>query len=342
MTLLPAALSFLVSLLLLASFGAWVFALGKCWAHKPLLEYEPRRAAPWSLFDIFLMIVCMFALYSTSALILSGLELASVNAGDAEPTVGADLVLLSPALMLNGVASLLACGLGAFLIVMRTGARWGTDLGLTLRHAGRDIWIGIVAYALVAPVIISIQATLQHFYPSEHPLIESFRSDPKLSFFLVCVFTAAIVAPIMEEFICRVLLQGWLERLFAGTSLEQALYSTRQSEDSTTDLTWDENPIQGVTSHGMSEIEVDEQVDTSAPPADGPNSLLSCMPVIISSLVFAALHLGHGMDPIPLFVLAIWLGYLYQRTHRMLPCIVLHFLVNAVSLAVLALSLVVE
>jgi membrane protease YdiL (CAAX protease family) len=342
MTVLPAALSFLVSLLLLASFVAWVFALGRYWARKPLLAYEPRKAAPWSLFDIFLMIVCLFALYSMSASILGGLELVSVKASDGEQTEVADLVLLSPALVLNGVASLLACGLGGLLIVLRTGARWGQDLGLTLRHAGRDIWYGVVAYALVAPVIMSIQVTLQHFYPSEHPLIESFRSDPKLSFYLVCVFTAAIVAPIMEEFLCRVLLQGWLERIFAGTSLEQALFSTRQPEDSPVELALDVNPTQGDTSHGVSKVEVDEQDGRPVPLAGGPNSLLSFMPVIISSLVFAALHLGHGLDPIPLFVLAIWLGYLYQRTHRILPCIVLHFLVNAVSLAVLALSLVVE
>jgi membrane protease YdiL (CAAX protease family) len=37
-------------------------------------------------------------------------------------------------------------------------------------------------------------------------------------------------------------------------------------------------------------------------------------------------------DPIPLFVLALGLGYLYRQTHRILPCIVVHLLLNACSL----------
>jgi membrane protease YdiL (CAAX protease family) len=47
------------------------------------------------------------------------------------------------------------------------------------------------------------------------------------------------------------------------------------------------------------------------------------------------MHIGTGLDPIPLFVLGLALGYLYQRTHRILPCIVLHALFNGFSLGIL-------
>jgi membrane protease YdiL (CAAX protease family) len=63
------------------------------------------------------------------------------------------------------------------------------------------------------------------------------------------------------------------------------------------------------------------------------------LPVGVSSLLFALVHLGHGPDPIPLFVLALILGYLYQQTHRLWPCIVLHMCLNAASLAMLLASL---
>ena len=56
------------------------------------------------------------------------------------------------------------------------------------------------------------------------------------------------------------------------------------------------------------------------------------VPIVISSFLFGMAHLGHGPDPIPLFVLALILGYVYQRTHRIVPCIVLHMLFNAFSL----------
>jgi membrane protease YdiL (CAAX protease family) len=45
--------------------------------------------------------------------------------------------------------------------------------------------------------------------------------------------------------------------------------------------------------------------------------------------------LGHGPDPIPLFVLALILGYMYQRTHRIVPSIVTHLLFNLTSLVML-------
>jgi len=284
-----------------------------------------------------LVVVMLRVLDSPSA------DVASVVAVKADQALVTDSALLRWTIVLTGVASLVACGLGGLLIVMRTGSRWGTDMGITLRQAGRDISYGVVAYALLAPIIISIQMTLQHFYPSEHPLIESFRSDPTLGFYLVCVFSAAIVAPASEEFVCRVLLQGWLERVFAAASLQQSLFPIPEQEMSSRSerpMAVDANPY--VPPPGMSKDEVDERASASVQPAEVSSSFASGFPIVISSLVFAVLHWGNGLDPIPLFVLALGLGYLYQRTHRILPCVTLHFLVNAFSLAVLALSLVVE
>lgn len=222
------------------------------------------------------------------------------------------------------------------MIVARTGSSWGQDLGLTLRQAGRDIAYGVVAYVMLAPIIGVMQAVLQHWYPSEHPLIESFRENPTLEFFLICVFTAALVAPLVEEFLCRVLLQGWLERAFVATSMKDALFPGLSLADevaSHEDGAHVHAAGQGPAAEGATlgaEPPVEDPVEQRRP---GPG------PIVISALLFAGLHLGHGPDPIPLFVLALGLGYLYQRTHRILPCVVLHFLVNAFSLALLGLSL---
>lgn len=60
--------------------------------------------------------------------------------------------------------------------------------------------------------------------------------------------------------------------------------------------------------------------------------------IVVTSLVFALLHLGHGAAPIPLFFLALALGYLYQRTHRLAPSVTVHFCLNACSFAVLCLG----
>ena len=46
------------------------------------------------------------------------------------------------------------------------------------------------------------------------------------------------------------------------------------------------------------------------------------------SLLFALAHATQWPDPVPLFLFALMLGYLYQRTHRILPSIVAHFVCN--------------
>jgi membrane protease YdiL (CAAX protease family) len=46
-------------------------------------------------------------------------------------------------------------------------------------------------------------------------------------------------------------------------------------------------------------------------------------------------HSGYGPEPIPLFLFAIFLGYVFQRTHCIIPCIVAHALFNLVSMVAL-------
>jgi membrane protease YdiL (CAAX protease family) len=43
---------------------------------------------------------------------------------------------------------------------------------------------------------------------------------------------------------------------------------------------------------------------------------------------------GHSTDPFPLFVLSLFLGFVYQRTHRILPSIILHATFNLISMVV--------
>ncbi|MEX2559488.1 MAG: CPBP family glutamic-type intramembrane protease, partial [Pirellulales bacterium] len=61
-------------------------------------------------------------------------------------------------------------------------------------------------------------------------------------------------------------------------------------------------------------------------------------PIVVSSLVFALMHWGHGPAPFALFWFSLALGYLYQRTHRIGPPVVAHAALNAFSLALLWMS----
>jgi len=351
MNAIPTAFSLAVSLLVVASLWSWAAALKKLIAGQPLLAYEPRPQPAWQILDVFFTVLLLLAMQG-----LAGILMQSVSAPDleaaAQPLAGqdADSPATQLAIVLGGLASLLACGLGGLFIVGRTGARWGRDLGLTLGQAGRDIASGLVAFAMLAPIIYTMQLILVQWFPSAHPLIESFRAHPTLSFYLACVFSAAIVAPLVEEFVCRVLFQGWLERVFASASAKQPFFF----QPATGLPQIEPEPLPAALPSPPAEIESNpyapptranqtgggEAGDPLRPPVEPPGKFASAAPILISSTVFAGLHWSHGPDPIPLFVLALGLGYLYQRTHRILPCVVLHFLVNAFSLVVLALSLV--
>lgn len=58
-------------------------------------------------------------------------------------------------------------------------------------------------------------------------------------------------------------------------------------------------------------------------------------PVLLSSLAFAAAHVGQGLAFVPLFPLAVVLGVIARQTGSIVPCVLLHGLFNAVSVALL-------
>jgi membrane protease YdiL (CAAX protease family) len=63
---------------------------------------------------------------------------------------------------------------------------------------------------------------------------------------------------------------------------------------------------------------------------------------VLSAAIFALLHVGQGPAPIPLFFLAIGLGYLYRQTHRVAPSFIVHLMINSLSMAVMWAGLVLE
>ena len=121
------------------------------------------------------------------------------------------------------------------------------------------------------------------------------------------IVTAVIVAPIVEEVLFRLVLQGWLERVVLAVESRGALSA---------ELLW----------------------GGSSPAAQRFGSRTAeYLPTLGSATLFALAHISHGAAPVPLFVLALGLGLLYTRTQRIVPCIVLHMLLNASSLLLLLL-----
>lgn len=73
-------------------------------------------------------------------------------------------------------------------------------------------------------------------------------------------------------------------------------------------------------------------LEVRLPQADGLGA------IVISAATFALAHQGQGLAYVPLFPLGIVLGVIAHRTGSIVPCILLHALFNAVSVALLLAS----
>jgi membrane protease YdiL (CAAX protease family) len=210
--------------------------------------------------------------------------------------------LPSPQYTTVELASNLAASIITFLAaIAMLWARWRVslaELGFDRSHIAGDLKTGAIAFALVAPVVYGIQAAFTQFIPYEHPLISAAQGHVVL-----VGISGIVVAPIFEEFMFRGVLQGWLEKLEAA-----------------------------VVSHRRSREPSDVSAASTIESVDRP---LGAMPIIASSLLFALMHLGQGPAPIALFVFSLVLGFLYRQTHRLWPSMVVHCLLNAVTIVIL-------
>jgi membrane protease YdiL (CAAX protease family) len=243
----------------------------------------------------------------------SGVEMADLAPGDRKTMLWGNIAV-----------SLAIVGLGFPLIALRTGATM-RDLGLSFKNVLSDLRLGLVGFVLLAPPVYALQGLLIRFWqPSHHPLVELFKGAPDPLFFGLLFLSAAIVAPLLEELLFRVLWQGFLEKCFTfDANAEQLLLGGNWRSDSA--LPGDV-PLSDETSSMSDSGLLTEQ---EQPEPQGPQAWL---PIFLSASIFALLHLSHGPDWVPLLLLAAGMGYLYQRTHRLLPSLVVHCLLNSYSL----------
>ncbi len=303
-------LTFLIDAIFIGGLVVWAWLAMRLWRREPLLQYEPRRQVPWGGIDLAVVIAAIIVLQGLClgvAVKWSGVEMPK-DWSDLDPQ--ARFVVLSG----NLAANVLTLVVAAVILFWQTDARW-SDLGVDLARAPYDLRCGVIAFAAAAPAVFGLQELITHWIPYHHQLVSAVQEKNDAAMWAVAAASAVIVAPVFEEFFFRVLLQGWLEKI--ELRLARGIESDSDNPES-------------------AEEEIEE------PPAIGPEGVplglfglsLGLLPIVISSTLFALMHWGQGAAPIPLFVLALVLGFVYQRTHRILPSLTVHVLLNSVSLAV--------
>ena len=314
----------LVLLLVVVSLLMWSDAVKRIYARRPLLEFEPRSLVPWGCVDLCLVFL-VIAIVETcfASVLLKGYDLRNglENWSDTQ---------LAQTLLANSVATMVSLILILCLLRIRSKAT-AADCGFFPDKFFSDIVLGAKAFAMLSVPVYAIQALLTLKYEPVHPIMKLLEGD-LAGRYLIAFGAAVVVAPLAEELVFRVILQAWFENVahyLRGPQMVKHLPSPLQ--------------FLFVGRAGMPRV-------NTAPPMDDirgtgmfsdqteavHNELIvnhtSHWPVVTSSAIFAGMHWGHGPAPIPLFFLALGLGYLYQRTHRVAPCIVTHLMLNGTTL----------
>jgi membrane protease YdiL (CAAX protease family) len=329
-----------VVLVVLASIRLWIVTAARFFnglsEERPLSREQPS-VVPWGLSDILLAIV-----------------LQSISSGFAHEWFRAHYGLtrelklheLGIQLSANYVALMAAASLAAMVamvvwLIVRYRVR-GAALAVEAKTIASDLLLGLRMFLMLAPVVYGIQLILVQFVQSEHPLIEMLKKNPSPRFFLASGFAAAIAAPIVEEFFFRLLLQGWFQRLATrrGSTWKLILGGRLEADPIPVDQS-PANPSEDVVTGNQ--VTAAEAIEATSSTADGAETQKVLRrprwPIIASAALFAAAHASNGPDPVPLFVFALGLGYLYQRTNRILASIFVHFLLNAATLSMMWLAL---
>jgi membrane protease YdiL (CAAX protease family) len=340
-----------VILMTAAGFGSLATLFWQFQKHidgRPLLAYEPRRPVPWNfLAPLALLAPLMGTMLvrppalaleqiadhaeldtSATASAAAGAPLAAA-AGYAVQSAAvryanqrseASIKLL--AIWTHAVASL-ALTLACYTLLTLAFGATRRDLGLpgSLKELVRDAGIGATAFLAALFPIYAIQFLLTQLLEPEHvhPLIEELAVNHTPQMMIAAAMAAVVAAPLFEETAFRLTFQGWLERVQANslTSRSRRL---------------DDDPLIAA----VEALRVDPRQASVA-----PGFPRGWAPVVISALLFAAAHAGHGVAPGSLVVLGVAMGYIYQRTHRIVPSIVCHMCFNAFSIGVLWLELTV-
>lgn len=328
-------------LILLLSIGLWSLFFARRFGNSQTLwPSRSQDVAPHGLVDMMGVVLVWLLLQAIAAVI--ALPLMDISFAEAS-----NLAEIDPEKILK---------FGAVAMAFQLLAMFGAIFWLLLRYKkvnwlgqvslfARDLKVGLVAAAMIIPVTFLVQLVVIQLIPYEHPTLDSMKEVSSFAAIACAWFAAVIGAPLTEEFFFRGLLQGFMQRLvdvresfdrtFIGGRVDEAdaepssqpppvvaaeLFATPGNLDDP----WE-------SASGVSEVNSSQRNDNV--------SWRFWLPIVASSILFAGAHMGQGPAPIPLFVLSLGIGYVYRKTGSIMPCIVIHMALNAISMVMLMLQI---
>lgn len=335
------ALAFFAFLMLFATLAvgalsSWIWLITRTFQRKPVLVVEPWSPRVWGFVDlIFAAVIILFWQFQSAAAASRLLGIKRHELTD-ENNISLSVVALL------GIGNLLAMASIILWIVVRHQATFA-QIGFGVKKWGKHLGIGVVAAVAVLPLVYALMAAvsigLDNTY--SHPLLESMKRDGSLQAYLLAVVSAALIAPIVEEFLFRVLIQGWLQS-WRGSSIKAILLGASESERAKQSHSFaTQAPISFEVTDPLqayAPVPASMDDDSTTPKLESP----PLWPAIVTGILFGLAHLGYGLSFIPLIVLGIILGLLYRATHSIWPSLMVHFILNSSSMIALGIGVLLE
>ncbi|MDR3635251.1 MAG: CPBP family intramembrane metalloprotease [Isosphaeraceae bacterium] len=297
--LLSLLLNVLVTGTLASMVAGWVWLVVQLKNHRPFLPPLVVREVPWGFRTVLASVLSWFGLQVVVLLVYGALT---------HRRRGVSLAFTEQMFLVTVVNSL---ELFVLPLLLRTvGRAQAADLGLDLSRAGQSARVGAVAFLIVTWPVNLLHGLCVLLWPvhQKHPLEEMVRGGLDLPTAYLALLSAVVLAPAVEEILFRGIVQSWLSRVFRRWRLANVVQETG--------LEWVDEP---------------PAADLDQPSkASGPASA-DWMPIVVTSAIFALAHAPQWPAPVPIFVLSLVLGFIYQRTGSLLASFVLHALFNGFS-----------
>jgi membrane protease YdiL (CAAX protease family) len=328
-----------------AMVGAWGWAIGQLRSGRPLLPASGPRPVPWGVGSVLVV----FLLWLTVNLGVWVIFLRTSGHKDWKPTPAEQMVMVS---LINLI---LLLDIPPILRVLSGGTL--ADLGISRRNLSRQALAGVVGFLLVTPLVYLLNfLAIQVWKQNKHPVEQMMLGEPTAGIACLAFLAAVVLAPAAEELIFRGVLQGWLTQLFrrkevgidrdlAGglAPVLEVVNAEEPHSEGAPDL------LTAVGAASMPSLEPESESESvpealvRPPDPEGrprwPESRArstharqaSTAPIVITSALFAAVHLPQWPAPLAIFFLSMALGIIYQRTGSLFASFLMHALFNGIS-----------
>ena len=258
----------------------------------PLLDQWPCVPGKLDLIDMFMTLVIYFSVQVFGVVVV---------AENPDPLDSTDHFLqLSPFNSAAGLSTLLTLFLAVPFIYLRRGDL--RVMRLRFDHFPDLARIGFFASLLLVPASMALNAVVSILVtPYSHPVIETLMAEASITTMIYTILTVVVAAPLVEEFVFRGVILAYLQRVFSGHwESTTAIYCRNTAQAQKNKETPDLFQLHGAN--------------------------------MLTSFLFAALHIGQGAAYIPLFFLSLGLGYVCNKTGSIVPCVIIHMVLNGISI----------